>query len=57
MSVKCSFACVNNACVSVEAKLIDRRGSLAPSVAVSESLALKQISAPVTDEANPTSIL
>lgn len=57
MPVKCSFACVNNACVSVEAKLIDRSGSLAPSVAVSESLALKQISAPVTDKANPTSIL
>lgn len=57
MSVKCSFACVNNACVSVEAKLIDRRGSLAPSVAVCESLVLKQISAPVTDKANPTSVL
>lgn len=55
MSVKCSFACVNNVCVSVEAKLIDRRGSLAPSVA--EALVLKQISAPVTDKANPTFVL
>lgn len=57
VSVKRSFACVNNACFSVEAKLIELRPSLAPSVAAAQALGLKPLSVPVTDEANPSSVL